>query len=73
MPQFRAHFDAQVEFVNGGGLTANGFRLDLPTEDADEQTVGRLFVQHLGLALVGSVRLTNVEIVEEQHLSLIHI
>jgi arylformamidase len=67
VPQFRAHFDAQVEFVNGGGLTANGFRLDLPTEDADEQTVARLFVQHLGLALVGSVRLTNVEIVEEQH------
>jgi arylformamidase len=67
VPQFRAHFDAQVEFVNGGGLTANGFRLDLPTEDADEQTVARLFVQHLGLALVGSVRLTNLEIVAEQH------
>jgi arylformamidase len=67
VPQFRAHFDAQVEFVNGGGLTANEFRLDLPTEDADEQTVARLFVQHLDLALVGSVRLTNLEIVEEQH------
>ena len=67
MPQYRAHFDAQVEFANGGGLTANEFRLDLPSEDVDEQTVARLFVQHLGLALVGSVRLTNLTIVEEQH------
>ena len=67
MPQYRAHFDAQVEFANGGGLTANEFRLDLPSEDVDEQTVARLFVQHLGLALVGSVRLTNLTIVEERH------
>jgi arylformamidase len=67
VPQYRAHFDASVEFVNGGDLTANGFRLDLPSRDADEQTVARLFVQHLGLALVGSVHLTNLQIVEEQH------
>lgn len=67
MPQYRAHFDAHVEFTNGGGLTANGFRLDLPSKDVDGQTVGRLFVQHLGLALVGSVRLTNLTIVEERH------
>jgi arylformamidase len=67
MPEFRAHFDAQVEFANGGGLTANGFRLDLPSKDVDEQTIGRLFVQHLGLALVGTVQLTNLEIVEERH------
>jgi arylformamidase len=67
VPQFRAHFDAHVEFANGGDLTANGFRLDLPTENADEQTVARLFVQHLGLALVGTVQLTNLAIVEEQH------
>jgi arylformamidase len=67
VPQFRAHFDAEVEFLNGGDLRATGFRLDLPTEEADEQTVARLFVQHLGLALVGSVRLTNLKIVAEQH------
>ena len=66
-PQYRAHFDARIEFANGGGLTAEAFRLDLPGPDADEATVGRLLVQHLGLALVGSVTLTNLEIVEEQH------
>ena len=65
--EYRAHFDARVEFVNGGGLTAEGFRIDLPSSDADEALVARLFVQHLGLALVGSVAISNLEIVREQH------
>lgn len=64
MPQYRAHFDARIEFSNGGDLTATGFRLDLPSADAD---VSRLLVQHLGLALVSSVTLTNLSVVEEAH------
>jgi arylformamidase len=39
----------------------------VPGQDVDEAEVGRLLVQHLGLALVGSVTLTNLRIVEEQH------
>ena len=27
MPEYRAHFDAEVEFTNGGGLSASGFRI----------------------------------------------
>ena len=64
MVTYRAHFDARIEFSNGGDLTANGFRLDLPSADAD---VERLLVQHLGLALVSSVALSNLTIVEEAH------
>ena len=64
MVDYRAHFDARIEFANGGDLTANGFRLDLPSPDAD---VERLLVQHLGLALVSKVELTNLAIVEEAH------
>jgi arylformamidase len=68
MTQQRAHFDAVVSFANGGGLSAEGFRLDLPDGiDATPETVGRLFVQHLGLALVGSVDISNLVVVEEQH------
>jgi arylformamidase len=66
-PQFRAHFDARVEFANGGGLTAEGFRLDVPAPDLDEAEVARLFVHHLGLALVGSVHLEGLEFVAEPH------
>jgi arylformamidase len=64
MTEYRAHFDATVEFSNGGGLTATSFRLDLPDINAD---VAELFIRHLGLALVSDVTLANLEIVEEQH------
>ena len=64
MPQYRAHFDARIAFTNGGDLEAHGFRLDLPSASSD---VSQLFVQHLGLALVSSVTLTNLSIVEEAH------
>ena len=67
MPDFRAVFDARVTFANGGGLTAEGFRLDLPTGDETAEQIGQLFVTHLGLAMVGEVELDNLEIVEEQH------
>ena len=67
MPDYRAHFDASVTFANGGGLEATGFRLDLPTDALDESRIAELFVHHLGLALVGEVRLSNLTIVEEQH------
>ena len=67
MTEHRAHFDATVAFVNGGGLTAEGFRLDIPSADVSEEELARLFVNHLGLALVGSVELRDVRIVEEQH------
>jgi kynurenine formamidase len=56
-----------VTFANGGGLTAEGFRLDVPSRDVDEAEVARLFVHHLGLALVGSVDLQNLTIVAEAH------
>lgn len=65
--EYRARFDARVTFANGGGLTAEGFRLDLPTGREMEHEVGELFVRHLGLAMVGSVELTALKIVEEAH------
>jgi arylformamidase len=64
VPQYRAHFDARIEFTNGGDLEAHGFRLDLPSASSN---VEQLLVQHLGLALVSSVTLTNLQIVEEAH------
>lgn len=66
-PQYRAVFDARVTFANGGGLTAESFRLDLPTGAESAEEIGRLLVAHLGLAMVGDVTLTGLEIVEEPH------
>jgi arylformamidase len=65
--QFRAHVDFRVRFANGGGLDGTGFRLDLPSADAGEAEIGALLIRHLGLALVESVELSNLEIVAEPH------
>jgi arylformamidase len=67
MAQFRAVFDVRISFVNGGGLTADGFRLDVPKGEITESEFARLLVQHLGLALVGDVVFHQFEIVEEPH------
>jgi kynurenine formamidase len=67
MPEYRAHFDFDIRFANGGGLSGVGFRLDLPSADIAEDELGRLLVAHLGLALVDEVELRGVRIVEEAH------
>jgi arylformamidase len=67
LTEYRAHFDAEIDFVNGGSLRAEGFRLDLPSADLGEAEIGELLVRHLGLALVGRVELANLDIVEEAH------
>jgi kynurenine formamidase len=67
MPDHRAHFDFQIRFANGGDLNGTDFRLDLPSAETDEAAVGRLLVAHLGLALVDTVELAGLRIIEEQH------
>ena len=66
-PDFRAHFDFDIRFANGGALSGTGFRLDLPSADTGENEIARLLVQHLGLALVDEVELRGLRIVEEPH------
>ena len=65
--EYRAHFDFDIRFANGGGLSGTGFRLDLPASDASDDEVARLLIQHLGLALVDDVELRSLRIVEEAH------
>ncbi len=67
MPQFRAEFDATVSFVNGGGLTANGFRVDVGHADVTEAEVGRLFTTSLSLLMVDRVDVTSLRIIEQAH------
>ena len=66
-PQYRAHFDFDLRFANGGGLAGTGFRLDLPSAEATEDEIARLLVTHLGLALVDEVELRGLRIVAEPH------
>ena len=67
MTEYRASFDASVTFANGGGLTATGFRVDVPSPDVDEAGIAALFVASLGLLMTQSVELSHVEVFAEPH------
>jgi arylformamidase len=67
MTEYRASFDASVTFANGGGLTATGFRVDVPSPDVDEAGIAALFVASLGLLMTQSVELGHVEVFAEPH------
>jgi hypothetical protein len=66
-PTYRAVFDAEITFSNGGGLQAQGFRVDLPTADATDEQIGQLFITSLDLLLAETVEVHNVRIIEEAH------
>jgi arylformamidase len=65
--EWRVQFDAEVTFRNGGGLQTQGFRLDMPGADIDDNALGELFVRHLGLLMVDQVRITNKALLREPH------
>ncbi|PTL77541.1 cyclase family protein [Vitiosangium sp. GDMCC 1.1324] len=65
--QWRVQFDAKVTFQNGGGLTVEGFRLDIPGENITDEELAAVFVRHLGLLMVGEVRISHKELIREPH------
>lgn len=67
MTDFRAEFDARVTFLNGGELTAAGFRVDVPDASVTSQQVGERFVASLGLLMTDTVEITNLRVFEESH------
>src|SRR5262245_33464443 len=67
MTEYRASFDANVTFTNGGELQAQGFRLDVSGPTVSEAELARLFTGHLGLLMVDRVELSNVAVFAEPH------
>ncbi len=65
--QHRACFDAEVTFLNGGGLQARDFRIDVPDKEITEPDLAQLFVRHLGLLMVDQVTLSGVRVFPEAH------
>ena len=65
--EYRAQFNAVVTFSNGGGLRADGFRVDVPGPDVTEQDVASLFIASLSLLMVESVELRNLSVFAEPH------
>jgi arylformamidase len=67
MTEYRAEFDADVTFLNGGGLQAQGFKLDVPDPQITEDQLASLFVGQLGLLMTERVTLRAVRVVQEPH------
>jgi len=67
MAEYRAEFDADVTFLNGGGLQAQGFKLDVPDPEITENQLASLFVGQLGLLMTERVTLRAVRVVQEPH------
>ena len=56
-----------MTFLNGGGLQAQGFRLDIPGPAVSEPELAAAFVRQLGLLMTDRVRLSAVRIRQEPH------
>jgi arylformamidase len=67
MTDYRAEFDAEVTFLNGGGLQAQGFRLDIRGPNVSQSELAAGFVRQLGLFMTDQVRLSAVRILQEPH------
>ncbi|QSB05721.1 cyclase family protein [Natronoglycomyces albus] len=67
MSHYRAAFDAEITFSNGGGISVHGFRLDIPGPTISHDALATLLVRHLGLLMVDQVTFSKLEIIEEPH------
>ncbi|MBB4930958.1 hypothetical protein F4561_001778 [Lipingzhangella halophila] len=67
MTEYRASFNAYVAFSNGGNLSTNGFRIDVPSRDAGHDEIAELFIASLDLLMAESVELSDVRVFPEPH------
>ena len=63
----RAVFDFEIDFLNGGGIQGQGFRLDIDGHEIDDRHLADAIVRDLRLLMVGEVRILNKRIVAERH------
>lgn len=65
--QKRVQFDFEVEFLNGGGIRGQEFRLDIEGDDIDDSALAQYIIQDLRLLMVGRVAILNKTIIVEPH------
>lgn len=65
--QKRVQFDFEIEFLNGGGIQGQGFRLDIEGDDIADAALTQYIVKDLRLLMVGRVLIKNKTILAEPH------
>jgi kynurenine formamidase len=63
----RVQFDFEVEFLNGGGLQGQDFRLDIEGDEIGDPELADYIVRDLRLLMASRVRILNKVIIEEPH------
>ncbi len=67
MKEYRAVFDFEIDFSNGGGIQGQGFRLDIDGSDIEDDALVAYIIRDLRLLMVGEARILNKRIVAEAH------
>ncbi len=67
MTQYRVSFDFTVHFTNGGFLSSEGFRLDIPGPQIGDDELAACLVKDMHLLMAGRVEIRNKRIIEEPH------
>lgn len=67
MTDYRAKFDFTIHFTNGGSLSAEGFRLDIPGTDITDDQLAAYLISDMRLLMAGRVDISNKEIIKEPH------
>lgn len=63
----RVKFDFIVHFTNGGSLSAQDFRLDIPGNDISDDELAAHLIQDMRLLMAGRVDISNKQIIQEPH------
>jgi kynurenine formamidase len=63
----RAILDFEIDFLNGGGIQGQGFRLDIEGDEISDRQFADAIVRDLRLLMVGEVRILNKRIIVERH------
>lgn len=67
MTDYRVKFDFVVHFTNGGSLSAQDFRLDIPGQDISDDALAAYLIQDMRLLMAGRVDISNKQIIAEPH------
>ncbi len=63
----RVQCDFEIDFANGGGIQAQGFRLDIEGDDISDARLAEYIVRDLRLLMVAETRILSKTIVTEGH------
>lgn len=67
MSEHRVKFDFVVHFTNGGSISAQDFRLDIPGSDISDDELAAYLIQDMRLLMAGQVDIRNKQVLKEPH------